>query len=253
MRAPEITARGVVSERVRLRAQDRLVELESLVKGPILGARAVLTQEANPRVPMHARAEAEVDLQGHIVRARAAAPSMEAAVDAVTDRLARQLRRHVERLITRQREPAEARPGERRHRAGNPPPAPVPVRGVQEREIIRRKTFAFSPMSIEEAAGALEDLDHDFFLFRDAATGADAVIYWREDGLLAVIEAGPAADEDGAVREPSRLSSPIDVPQAVEEMNALGHRFLFFENAATGRGNVIYLRYDGHYGLIGPA
>jgi len=23
--------------------------------------------------------------------------------------------------------------------------------------------------------------------------------------------------------------------------------------AANGRGNVIYMRYDGHYGLIGPA
>jgi hypothetical protein len=28
---------------------------------------------------------------------------------------------------------------------------------------------------------------------------------------------------------------------------------LFFVNAATGRGNVIYHRYNGHYGLITPA
>ena len=35
-------------------------------------------------------------------------------------------------------------------------------------------------------------------------------------------------------------------------MNAVGHRFLFFENAATGRGSVLYRRYDGHYGLIEP-
>ena len=36
-------------------------------------------------------------------------------------------------------------------------------------------------------------------------------------------------------------------------MNAVGHRFVFFGNAASGRGNVIYRRYDGHYGLIEPA
>jgi hypothetical protein len=42
-----------------------------------------------------------------------------------------------------------------------------------EREIIRRKSFAFSPMSSEQAAGALEDLDHDFFLFHDADTDAE--------------------------------------------------------------------------------
>jgi hypothetical protein len=28
---------------------------------------------------------------------------------------------------------------------------------------------------------------------------------------------------------------------------------LFFVNAGTGRGNLIYYRYDGHYGLIAPA
>jgi len=38
----------------------------------------------------------------------------------------------------------------------------------------------------------------------------------------------------------------------VGEMNAVGHRFPFFENAATGRGSVVYRRYDGHYGLIEP-
>jgi hypothetical protein len=28
---------------------------------------------------------------------------------------------------------------------------------------------------------------------------------------------------------------------------------MFFINAETARGNVIYLRYDGNYGLIEPA
>lgn len=37
------------------------------------------------------------------------------------------------------------------------------------------------------------------------------------------------------------------------EMNPVGHRFLFIERAATGHGNVVYRRCDGHYGLIAPA
>jgi hypothetical protein len=36
-------------------------------------------------------------------------------------------------------------------------------------------------------------------------------------------------------------------------MDALDHRFLYFTDAETGRGCVLYLRYDGHYGLIEPA
>ncbi|MGZ4255177.1 MAG: sigma 54 modulation/S30EA ribosomal C-terminal domain-containing protein [Solirubrobacteraceae bacterium] len=53
--------------------------------------------------------------------------------------------------------------------------------------------------------------------------------------------------------ERSRFSSPIDLRTAVAEMDALDHRFVFFEDATTERGNVIYRRYDGHYGLIEPA
>ena len=31
-----------------------------------------------------------------------------------------------------------------------------------------------------------------------------------------------------------------------------GERFVFFANSTTGRANVLYRRYDGHYGLIAP-
>ena len=40
--------------------------------------------------------------------------------------------------------------------------------------------------------------------------------------------------------------------EAIERLNADGERFVFFANQATGRGNVLYHRYDGHYGLITP-
>ena len=48
----EVTTRGDVSEHAREQAREKLGGLERLVKGPILGARVVLTQEANPRIPM---------------------------------------------------------------------------------------------------------------------------------------------------------------------------------------------------------
>jgi ribosomal subunit interface protein len=99
-----------VSERTRRIAREKLAALELVVKGPILGARVVLTQERNPRIATPARAEAETNLQGKLVRARTAALSLDAAVDDVAERLQRQLRRYVDRLITRQREPARWSP-----------------------------------------------------------------------------------------------------------------------------------------------
>jgi hypothetical protein len=180
---------------------------------------------------------------------------MEAAVDDVAERLQRQLRRYVDRLVTFEHQPATPPTGEWSHHAWSPPRPPVFVRPVEERQLIRRKSFAFDPMSVEQAVDALKDLDHDFFLFHDAAADADAIVYWRDDQSLGVIEPPSAkpAGCGGVIYERSRFSAPIDLGTAIAEMDALGHRFLFFENAATGRGNVIYRRYDGHYGLIEPA
>ncbi|HYB47971.1 MAG TPA: sigma 54 modulation/S30EA ribosomal C-terminal domain-containing protein [Streptosporangiaceae bacterium] len=39
----------------------------------------------------------------------------------------------------------------------------------------------------------------------------------------------------------------------VARLEAAGQHFLFFVNPETGRDNLIYDRYDGHYSLIGSA
>ena len=44
--------------------------------------------------------------------------------------------------------------------------------------------------------------------------------------------------------EPRRLHDVIS------EMNELNHRFRYFVDEGSGRARVIYMRYDGHYGLI---
>lgn len=109
----EVTTRGVVSHRATQQAREKLREVQRYVKGPILSARVTLIQEANPRIPLPARAEAELNLQGRRIRARAAAPSMHAALDEVTERMRHNLRRYVDRLMARAREPVAAPAGDR--------------------------------------------------------------------------------------------------------------------------------------------
>ena len=251
----QVTSRGEVPERAKRLAREEVARLERYVKGPVMAARVVLIQEENPRIPLPARAEGEVVLAGRPVRARTAAASMDAVVDDMAERLGRQLRRFVDRVSTRQREPGELPAGEWRHGALPTRRPPRSFRPAGERAIVRRKTFAVEPLYAPEAALEMETLDHAFYLFQDLATGGDAVVYRRDDGHLGVIEGaeGEQPAGNGPVREPSRVSAPIDLAAAVREMDALEHRFLFFVNADSGRGNVIYLRHDGHYGLIEPA
>jgi hypothetical protein len=39
---------------------------------------------------------------------------------------------------------------------------------------------------------------------------------------------------------------------AVGRLEALGQPFVFFVNRETGRGSLVYHRYDGHYRLVAP-
>lgn len=45
---------------------------------------------------------------------------------------------------------------------------------------------------------------------------------------------------------------PLDVEEAILQMNMLGHEFFMFRNATTGDINVVYRREDGDYGILEP-
>jgi hypothetical protein len=44
----------------------------------------------------------------------------------------------------------------------------------------------------------------------------------------------------------------LTVAEARQRLESTAAPFVFFEHAETGRGNLLYHRYDGHYGLITP-
>ena len=46
---------------------------------------------------------------------------------------------------------------------------------------------------------------------------------------------------------------PMDVDEAVMQMDLVDNNFLVFTNSRTDSINVLYRRKDGHYGLIQPS
>lgn len=56
--------------------------------------------------------------------------------------------------------------------------------------------------------------------------------------------------DDFVVPEPSRYSEPISLADARSEMDVLDHRFVYFIAIEDQHGKVLYLRYDGDYGLV---
>lgn len=63
-----------------------------------------------------------------------------------------------------------------------------------------------------------------------------------------------AADNGGpsVVRTKRFLIKPMDLDEAIMQMELLGHDFFVFASAETEEINVLYRRKDGQYGLIEP-
>lgn len=59
-----------------------------------------------------------------------------------------------------------------------------------------------------------------------------------------------AEDDDKVVKVKHFNMKPMTVDEAILQMDLLGHMFFVFKNIDDGKTNVVYMRKDGHYGLI---
>ena len=224
---------------------------------PILFARLKLGLARDPARTRPATAQIALDINGQLVRAQVAAHTVREAADLLQRRLRDRLdhrAQHRDDLRTRsgEREPGEWRHGDlatERHDHCDRP--------ADQRELVRHKTFAIDELTPDEAAFDMEALDFDFHLFRDLASGEDAVLERRASGRYLLtrlhpldIDPGPTSIE---VTVADVAPPALTVPEAMQLLDLDGERLVFFANAATGRGNVLYRRFDGHYGLVTPA
>lgn len=238
-------------------AMHRMGTLIDKVKEPILFARVKLTLAPDPARPRPALAQALIDVNGDLIRAHVDAETMPAAIDLVQARLRAKLEHRAERRNYRHTRPDQSGPGEWRH-GDRPTIRPDHFdRPPEEREIVRHKTFALEELRPDEAAFDMGRLDYDFYLFHEVDSGEDAVIERMDDGSYRLIRlhSVEVGVEPSAVPITLADARPatLTIEEAVDRLEALGERFLFFADADTERGHVLYHRYDGHYGLIAPA
>jgi putative sigma-54 modulation protein len=157
-----------------------------------------LRVEKNPSIPEPCIAEATVFTRGPVIRACEASTDMYAAIDLVTDKLTRRVKKYHDKMHGKTRhghdkpvvdvEPAaELAPvaaataladelaGESAHDGDNG-------------RIVKTKQFALKPMSVNEATLQLELVGHDFFVFTNAESNRTNVVYRRNDGHYGLIE-----------------------------------------------------------------
>ena len=249
-----IVTRGDVPGSARAYAEQQLGALIEHIQEPVLSAQVKLTQAPDPARDRPAIAQVSVDIDGDLVRAQLAGHVMHEAIDLLRERLRDKLQHRAEHRLAMRKRPAASGPGEWRH--GDPPTARPDwfERPDDEREVVRHKAFVPDELTPDEAAFDMEQLDFDFYLFRELASGQDALLerrgsdayrLTRLDGTA--VDMGPSAVALEVVTHPAPT---LTVDEAIERMAAGSERHVFFADAATERGNVLYHRYDGHYGLL---
>lgn len=149
----------------------------------------VLREEPNPRIAEPAVVEVTARTKGHHIRAEGCAEDHRQALDVAVARFARQLSRYKTRLVDRRHGKGAPTPAEAAADGSLPATEPAAHDGGSQPRIVRTKRFALQPMLPEDAALQLELLDHEFYVFTNAATGGCNVVYRRKDGDLGLIEA----------------------------------------------------------------
>ena len=167
----------------------KLERIEGRVNLPV-DAHVVVSEEKTRSQQDRIVLEVTLRCNGTLLRGQRRAPSVRAAVDALADTLDRRVAHFKSRAYR----------SEAAHRHGNvtsiremeDPGAPEPDEDEPEEmelgRVVRSKRFPMKPMSVEEAVVQIELLDHAFYLFHNAATGAHNVLYRRNDGDYGLIE-----------------------------------------------------------------
>lgn len=250
---------GPIDPAARDIARSMVSGLVEVAPRPVLFARVKLRAEESRPDEERVIAQGTLDISGTIVRAQTTAPTPVQAIAALEHRLDRRMRRVRDRRQDAERRPPQTPPGE--WRSGDLPtsrPSFFP-RPREEREIVRRKSFAPDELSVEEALFDLDVLDHRFLLFRDQADGEDSIVFESGDEVLLRRVSGgtppPRSERPLPVEVDPTPAPEMSEDEAISSLEAAGPEqdHFYFRNAATNRGTAVYRRYDGHYGLVEPA
>jgi ribosomal subunit interface protein len=178
-----------VSERFREHVQDKLSRLEKH-NHRIIRVEVLLERERNSRQPdRQVRVELTAKSKGPVLRAEAAAEDKMAALDLALDKMSAQMRRAADRRKVHRGQHTPESVAQAMARAGGVTSTvdstvaehnvgPVDVDGDGPL-VVREKTHAASPITLEQALYEMELVGHDFYLFVDKDSERPSVVYRR--------------------------------------------------------------------------
>ncbi|QLY34360.1 sigma 54 modulation/S30EA ribosomal C-terminal domain-containing protein [Nocardia huaxiensis] len=124
--------------------------------------------------------------------------------------------------------------------------------------ITRRKSVPLRVLEPLAAARIMDAMDYDVHLFTDAETGDDAIVYRAGPSGLKLARQyhvnPPRPQPDPSVLTINPRPAPVSPEHAAAaRLCEHGLPFLFYTDRDTGRGHLLYRRYDAGLTLVTPA
>jgi putative sigma-54 modulation protein len=187
---------------LRAVATEKIGRLDRFLEG-MDRAEVHFTEELSRRKDDRQMCEVTLEGHGHHVRCKVSAADAMTAVDRAVDKLEHQLtklksRKSRKGAASGARRSQPAGPGRMADHIGadgdgageddEPSMADGAYIARDGSAVVKRKSFASRPITVDDAILQLELLDHDFFLFTNVDNGNCAVLYRRHHGGLGLIE-----------------------------------------------------------------
>jgi putative sigma-54 modulation protein len=162
-----------VSDALREQAVKKLNKIEKFFKADT-ECHLTFTVEKNRHI-----LEVTIMSKGLFIRAEETTDDMYASIDAVIDKLERQIRKNKTKLGKRIRQESVVPDNFQ---------IEEPIEEEKNYKIMKSKRFAIKPMDVEEAILQMNLLGHNFFVFSNSETDEVNVVYKRKDGNYGLIE-----------------------------------------------------------------
>jgi putative sigma-54 modulation protein len=165
------------SDALKKYVEEKLDRVKKYIEEPVI-AQSYLTVEKIRHI-----VEITLTAKGITIKASEATNDMYASIDAVIDKIERQLRRYKERL--KGHKPAT----DTRVREGRK--TIVQAESLEQQQtpvVIRSEPIFIKPMSVDEAVMQMDLMHKDFLVFTDSSSENINVIYRRKDGNYGLIE-----------------------------------------------------------------
>ena len=156
---------------------ERLSRIQKYIDKPV-EAHVVLSVEKFRYV-----AEINIMAKGISLVGKEEAKDMQLAIDNVIDKIERQIKKHKEK--SREHKANTNRPED----MGGLREAPAPFEEESKLRVGETRRVVLKPMSLDEAILEMESSRNRFVIYRDAHSENISVIYRRDDGNFALLEA----------------------------------------------------------------